>query len=104
ALIDQVHLLGSFMDTFAVLYPQAQGLDFRTDAATLEAPAYFVEGAHEAPGRAKPFQQWYAGLSAPRKALTVLAGSGHRPLFEQPKEFVAFMTDTVLAQTATAPR
>ena len=104
ALIDQVHLLGSFMDTFAVLYPQAQKIDFRTDATTLSVPAYFVEGAHEAPGRAKPFQQWYAGLSAPRKELTVLAGSGHRPLFEQPKEFVAFMTDTVLAQTAAAPR
>ncbi len=40
ALIDQVHLLGSFMDTFAVLYPQAQGLDVRTDvlAQTAAAP------------------------------------------------------------------
>lgn len=104
ALIDQVHLLGSFMDTFAVLYPQAQKLDFRTDVDTLGAPAYFVEGAHEARGRAEPFQQWYAALSAPRKELAVLATSGHRPLFEQPKEFVAFMKDTVLAQTATVRR
>ncbi len=104
ALIDQVHLLGSFMDTFAVLYPQLQDLDFRTSARTLPVPAYFVQGAHEAPGRAKPFQQWYAALSAPRKELAVLATSGHRPLFEQPHQFVTFMTDTVLAQTAKAPR
>lgn len=102
ALIDQVHLLGSFMDTFAVLYPQIQDVDFRTDARTLPVPAYFVEGAHEARGRAEPFAQWYAALSAPRKELAVLATSGHRPLFEQPKEFLSFMTDTVLAQTAKA--
>lgn len=102
ALIDQVHLLGSFMDTFGVLYPQIQDVDFRTDARTLPVPAYFVQGAHEARGRAKPSQQWYAVLSAPRKELAVLATSGHRPLFEQPKEFTSFMTDTVLAQTGKA--
>ena len=28
-LIDQVHVLGAFMDTFSVLYPQLQGIDFR---------------------------------------------------------------------------
>ncbi|MDN5775943.1 MAG: alpha/beta hydrolase, partial [Humibacillus sp.] len=104
AVIDQVHLLGSFMDTFAVLYPQVQDLDFRTDANTLSVPAYFVEGAHEARGRTEPFQQWYAALSSPHKELAVLSTSGHRPLFEQPQEFVAFMTDTVLAQTAQAPQ
>lgn len=45
------------------------------------------------------FEQWYAALSAPRKELAVLDTSGHRPLFEQPEEFVAFMTGTVLART-----
>lgn len=96
ALIDQVHLLGAFMDTFAVLYPQAQDVDFRTDALTLAVPVFFVEGAHEARGRVEPFQQWYAALSAPHKELIVLAGSGHAPLFEQPHQFVTFMTETVL--------
>ena len=103
-LIDLVHLLGSFMDTFAVLYPQVQDVDFRTDARTLPVPVVFVEGAHEAPGRVEPFHQWYAELSAPRKELAVLDHSGHRPLFEQPHQFVTFMTGTVLAQTAKAQR
>ncbi len=65
---------------------------------------FFAEGAHEAPGRAEPFQQWYAALRAARKELTVFADSGHRPLFEQPHQFVTFMTDTVLAHTAKAQR
>lgn len=99
ALIDQVHLLGAFMDTFSVIYPQIQGVDLRIDATTLEVPVYFAQGAHEARGRSVPFQQWYAALSAPHKELAVLDSSGHRPLFEQPELFVGFMTGTVLAQT-----
>jgi len=31
-LIDQLHVLGAFMDTFAALYPQLQGIDFRETA------------------------------------------------------------------------
>ena len=98
-LVDQVHLLAAFMDTFTALYPQIQGIDFRTQATTLEVPVFFVQGAHEARGRAEPFAQWYRALQAPSKNLTVLATSGHRPPFEQPDEFVAYMTNTVLAQT-----
>jgi len=100
ALIDQVHLLGAFMDTFSVLYPQIQDVDFRTDATSLDVPAYFVQGAHEAVGRAVLFNEWYAALDAPTKELVILDTSGHRPLFEQPDQFVDFMTGTVLAQTS----
>ena len=34
------------------------------------------------------------------KELTVLTTSGHRPLWEQPHEFVEFMVDTVLTRTS----
>jgi proline iminopeptidase len=95
-LIEQVHLLAGFMDTFSVLYPQLQHIDFRTDATRVEVPMYFVQGANEAAGRAIPFAEWYEILDAPVKELVVLDTSGHRPLFEQPDEFVAFMTDVVL--------
>jgi pimeloyl-ACP methyl ester carboxylesterase len=96
---EQVHLLGAFMDTFAVLYPQLQEIDFRETATELEVPMFFVQGVHEADGRAEPFDEWYSMVEAPITDLTVLETSGHRPLFEQPDEFVAYMNDTVLAQT-----
>ena len=95
SLVDQVHLLAGFMDTFGALYPRIQDVDLREDAATLDVPVFFVQGAHEAPGRSEPFSRWYAGLSAPSKEVVVLARSGHRPLFEQPAEFVEFMTTRV---------
>ncbi|MBK8470443.1 MAG: alpha/beta hydrolase [Actinomycetales bacterium] len=98
-LIDQVHVLGSFMDTFAALYPQLQDIDFRTTATDFEVPMYFVQGAHEARGRAQLFEQWYPMVDAPIKDVTVLETSGHRPLWEQPDQFVDYMVGKVLRET-----
>ncbi len=99
ALIDQVHNLGAFIDSFAVLYPQIQGIDFRTDATRLDVPVYLFQGAHEAPGRADLAEEWFEGLDAPRKQMTIADTSGHRPLFEQPEAFQEFMVGTVLPGT-----
>ena len=99
-LTDQVHLLGAFMDTFSVLYPQLQDIDFRETDTTFEVPVFFVQGANEADGRAEPFDDWYPMIEAPIKDVVVLDTSGHRPLFEQPDEFVDYMNNTVLARTA----
>ena len=95
SFVDQVHLLAGFMDTFGILYPRIQDVDLRQNAPSLEVPVFFVQGAHEAPGRSRPFAQWYAGLAAPTKETVVFDRSGHRPLFEQPDEFVDFMTTHV---------
>ena len=99
-LIDKVHLLGGFMDTFSVLYPQLQDIDFRRTATEFEIPMFFVQGAHEADGRAEVFAEWYPMVDAPMKNLVVLDTSGHRPLFEQPDQFVEYMHDVVLGRTA----
>jgi pimeloyl-ACP methyl ester carboxylesterase len=97
SLLDQVHLLGAFMDTFSVLYPQLQDIDFRAQVSRLEVPVFVAQGAHEADGRARPFEEWFAALEAPSKSMQTFETSGHRPLFEQPDEFIAYMVDNVLA-------
>ena len=99
-LTDQVHLLAAFMDTFSVIYPQLQGIDFRKSVTSLDVPVFFVQGEHEAPGRAEPFREWASALQAPRKDIIEFDRSGHRPLFEEPAKFVSYMRDTVLASTA----
>ncbi len=98
-LLEKAHLLGAFVDTFAALYPQLQEIDFRETATELDVPVFFVQGAHEAGGRAELFEEWYPMIEAPDKDLTILATSGHRPLFEQPDDFVDYMVDTVLERT-----
>lgn len=45
------------------------------------------------------FDDWYPMIDAPIKDLDVLDTSGHRPLWEQPDEFVDYMVTTVLADT-----
>lgn len=101
ALIDQIHVLGAFMDTFAALYPQLQEIDFRRTATDFSVPVFFVQGAHEADGRALPFNEWYPMIDAPIKDRVVLETSGHRPLWEQPDAFVDYMVNTVLGRTST---
>jgi proline iminopeptidase len=102
SLLDQVHAFAGFLDTFPVLYPQLQGIDFRTDVPRLAIPVYLFQGAHEARGRAELADQWFALLDAPHKQVSVAETSGHRSLWEQPEEFHNFMTQTVLAQTNDA--
>lgn len=98
-LLEQVHILGATLDVFAVLYPQLQDIDFRTQATSLEVPVYLAQGRHEAPGRQLLAQEWFTQLSAPSKQLTYFDTSGHRPLWQQPTQFHDLMTD-VLADTA----
>jgi len=98
-LLEQIHIFAGVFDTFSVLYPQIQEIDFREDATRLEVPVYLVQGRHEARGRAELANEWFEQLEAPSKKLIVLDTSGHRPLFEQPGPFNTVMTETVLAET-----
>jgi pimeloyl-ACP methyl ester carboxylesterase len=99
SLLDQVHSLGAFFDTFAVLYPQLQNVDFRVDVPALQVPVYLVQGLYEARGRAVLADEWFTQLQAPTKQLLMFDHSGHRALFEEPARFHDIMTGTVLAQT-----
>ena len=99
SLVDQVHSLGAFFDTFAVLYPQLQNIDFRVDVPALQVPVYLVQGRYEARGRAVLAEEWFTHLQAPTKQLIVFDHSGHRALFQEPARFHDVMTGTVLAQT-----
>jgi pimeloyl-ACP methyl ester carboxylesterase len=97
-LMDQLNGLRSFLDTFSVLYPQLQDIDFRKDVTSLDVPVYIVVGAHEARGRAVPAAEWFAALQAPTKSWIEFEHSGHRPGFEEPARFAQVMAQ-VMADT-----
>ncbi len=90
-LMDRVNGLRAFLDTFSVLYPQIQDIDFRVDVPRLEVPVYLAAGAHEARGRAVLADAWFAMLDAPHKERVVFLSSGHRPSFEEPDAFADLM-------------
>ena len=102
SFMEKAHIFAGTLETFAALYPRIQDVDLRDQAATLEVPVYLAQGAHETPGRTGPAMEWFEMLDAPSKDLVVFETSGHRPLWEQPEEFHALMTERVLAETAPA--
>jgi proline iminopeptidase len=79
------------LDTFSVLYPQIQAIDFRRDVPELEVPVYMVLGQYEARGRAVLAREWFAQLEAPMKETLIFERSGHRPPFEEPGVFAELM-------------
>lgn len=93
SMLQRLHMLPAFLDSFAVLYPQIQELDLRVDAPRLEVPVMLVEGHHEIPPRRLPAQEWFDLLEAPDKSWIELDTSGHRANFEQPAAF----TEAVVA-------
>jgi proline iminopeptidase len=95
ALMDQINGFRSFLDTFSVLYPQLQEIDFRHDVPSLAVPVYIVLGAHEARGRAVLAEEWFAMLEAPDKEMIVFEHSGHRAQFDEPARFVEVMNKVV---------
>jgi len=107
-LIERLHIYGALIDTYSTLYPKIQHVDFRptsttqnsTEVTKFTVPLFFVQGAHEVPGRAQVFEEWYPTISAPHTEVVVFDTSGHRPLFEQPDQFVEFMVHTVLNLTS----
>ncbi|SHJ61408.1 Pimeloyl-ACP methyl ester carboxylesterase [Tessaracoccus bendigoensis DSM 12906] len=92
SVLQRLHNLPAFLDTFAVLYPQLQDLDLRDSVTSLEVPVLLVQGRHETPGRSGPARDWFDALDAPEgKTWVELETSGHRPIFEQPAQFQAAM-------------
>jgi pimeloyl-ACP methyl ester carboxylesterase len=96
--MDRINGMRGLLDTFSVLYPQLQAIDFRTDVPSLDVPVYVVLGAHEARGRAVLAQEWFDQLDAPVKEMITFEHAGHRPPFEEPAAFAEVM-DRVLGET-----
>jgi pimeloyl-ACP methyl ester carboxylesterase len=90
--MDRINAFRGFLDTFSVLYPQLQNIDFRKDVLRLDIPVTMVLGEHEARGRAVLANEWFDMLDAPSKERIILERSGHRPNFDEPAAFASLMS------------
>jgi pimeloyl-ACP methyl ester carboxylesterase len=101
-LVDKVNWFRGLIDTFTVLYPQLEALDFTTQAAELEVPVYFMEGRWDVNAMASLVERYHNLLQAPHNDLIWFEHSGHTPLYEESRRFVDVTVNTVLAQTQPA--
>jgi pimeloyl-ACP methyl ester carboxylesterase len=99
SLLDTWNEIRGFADMAGLLYPQLQGLDFRTSVPRLDVPVYFMQGRHELTARSRFADEWIADLQAPIKRVYVFENSGHNADAEEPGRFNDLMINTVLAET-----
>ncbi|MFD0521429.1 alpha/beta fold hydrolase [Paractinoplanes durhamensis] len=90
-LLDKVHVLAGFLDSFDAFYPQVRNIDFRAQVPALGVPTYFVAGDREVPARVRDLNLWFSALQAPRKEIVTLKNAGHRSMFDQPAQFEAVL-------------
>lgn len=98
-LIEKVNVLRGLLDTFALLYPQLQDLDFRQEVTRLEVPVYILDGEAELRGRREPLLEWLEVLEAPIKRVYTFEDAAHSVAFEQFEALDRIMTETVLTET-----
>jgi len=99
APIDKVNVLRGLIDTFAIMYPQLQEIDFRQDVPRLEVPIYLFEGTHELEARSSLAREWFDMLDAPEKQLYTFDNAGHSVAFEQYEEVHRILMEIILPAT-----
>ncbi|PKN99572.1 MAG: alpha/beta hydrolase [Chloroflexi bacterium HGW-Chloroflexi-4] len=97
--LDRIHYLLGLMNTFNVVYPQLQEMDFRLDANQLDLPVYLILGRHDLNNPIQIPEEYFNLLQAPHKELIVFEKSGHGMIWEEPDKFTDVLVNTVLAQT-----
>jgi pimeloyl-ACP methyl ester carboxylesterase len=95
-LYDKVNWFRGVLDTFGVVYPQLWEVDFRTQAAKLDVPVYFLIGRHDINAPTVLTEQYYELLDAPHKEIVWFEHSGHTPWVSESDRFVQVMAETVL--------
>jgi proline iminopeptidase len=100
-LVDKANVLRGLMDTFAVMYPQLQGLDLRQVVPSLEVPVVVLDGAAELDGRRDLALSWFDALDAPSKQLVTYDDAAHAVAFEQADEVERLLVDTIFPATYT---
>lgn len=99
APIDKVNVLRGLIDTFAVMYPQLQEIDFRQDVPRLEVPIYLFEGTYELEARSSLAEEWFNMLDAPEKQMFTFDNAGHSVAFEQYEEVHRILVEVILPAT-----
>jgi proline iminopeptidase len=97
--VDKANAIRGLVDTFSLMYPQLQDIDFRSDVPELEVPVWILDGAHELRGRRDLAHEWIDQLSAPSKHVVTYADAGHSVVFEQADAFHRLMVEQIVPAT-----
>lgn len=97
-LLDKINHTRGLIDSFQVVYPQLEDLDFTTQAAKLDVPVYIFAGRDDVNAMSSLVEDYVNRLDAPHKQLIWLQG-GHGLGPENLAQFTDVMVNMVLAET-----
>lgn len=97
--LDRVYYLLGLMNTFNVVYPQLQTLDFRLDAVQLDLPVYIFLGRHDMNNPSILPEDYFNRLQAPYKQLVYFEDSGHGMIWQEADLYHDLMIHTIVPQT-----
>ncbi len=97
--LDRINNLLGLMNTFNVVYPQLQEMDFRRDATRFDLPIYIVLGRNDMNNPPQIPEEYFNLLEAPKKELIFFENSGHGMIWEEASLFHRLMVETVLPAT-----
>jgi pimeloyl-ACP methyl ester carboxylesterase len=97
-LVDKVNHTRGLVQSFEVVYPQLQDVDFKTQAAKLDVPVYIFAGRNDVNAMSSLVEEYINLLEAPHKELIWLNG-GHGLDGSNLGQFVDVMVNKVLPET-----
>ena len=97
-LVDKINHTRGLIESFGVVYPQLQNVDFITQANKLDVPVYIFFGRDDVNANAALAERYYNLLEAPHKELIWLEG-GHGLDGSNLGQFTDVMVNKVLAET-----
>jgi proline iminopeptidase len=100
-LPEKMNVLRGLIDTFSVMYPTWQTIDFQRSAERLQVPVYIFTGKHELAARRDLTLAWFKRLHAPIKRVYDYPDAGHATVFEHFQDFHRIMVKTVVPATYT---
>jgi|SRR6056297_87240 len=93
-LIDKVRVFRGVIDTFNLMYPQIQDIDFVKQATEFEVPVYYMIGKHDY--TSKFIEGYYSKIKAPEKKLFWFENSHHGEIWSEADKFHKLMFEEVL--------
>lgn len=100
--IDKANIFRGLMETFNVLYPQLQEIDFRQDVPALQVPIYILDGKHDLRGRRELLLEWFEMLRAPDKRMFTFEDGGHSVALENADDLDRIVNEIILPATYPA--
>ena len=92
--LDKINYLRGFLNTFPLIYPQLQDIDFVKQASELEVPVYYMIGKHDYTARF--IEEYFEVLKAPEKKIFWFENSAHGEIWTEPDKFHNIMVNEVL--------